>query len=81
MCRRAAGAVARLTVANEVFAWTTDEPAVYRSSEKAERLFCQTCGTQLAFDEPDYLDVTLASLDHFEAVRPSYHIWTTSRIG
>jgi hypothetical protein len=52
MCRRAAGAVARLTVANEAFAWTTDEPAVYRSSEKAERLFCQKCGTQLAFTSP-----------------------------
>jgi hypothetical protein len=83
MCRRAAGApvVASLTVANESFAWTTGQPAVYRSSEKAERLFCPKCGTQLAFrDEPDYLDVTLASLDNPEAVRPSYHIWITSRI-
>jgi hypothetical protein len=44
-------------------------------------LFCQKCGTQLALrDELDYLDVTLASLGHPEAVRPSYHIWTTSRI-
>jgi hypothetical protein len=84
MCRRAAGApvVARLTVSNEAFAWTTREPAVYRSSEAAERLFCPECGTQLALrDEPDYLDVTLASLDTPEAVRPSYHIWTESRIG
>jgi hypothetical protein len=83
MCRRAAGApvVARLTVVDESFAWTAGEPAVYRSSEKAERFFCPTCGTQLALrDEPDCLDVTLASLDHPEAVRPSYHIWTTSRI-
>jgi hypothetical protein len=39
-------------------------------------------GTQLAVcDEPDYLDVTLASLETPEAVRPSYHIWTVSRIG
>ena len=84
MCRRAAGApvVARLTVANEAFAWTTGEPEVYRSSATAERLFCPKCGTQLALrDEPDYLDVTLASLDTPEAVRPSYHIWTASRIG
>jgi len=84
MCRRAAGApvVARLTVANESFGWTTGQPAVYRSSPKAERFFCPTCGTQLALrDEPDHLDVTLASLDTSEAVRPSYHIWTTSGIG
>ena len=84
MCRRAAGApvVARLTVANAAFAWTNGTPAVYRSSAEAERLFCPDCGTQLALrDEPDYLDVTLASLDDPAAVRPSYHIWTASRIG
>ena len=83
MCRRAAGApvVAQLTVANESFAWTTGQPTVYRSSEEVERLFCPKCGTQLALrDEPDYLDVTLASLDNPEALRPSYHIWTASRI-
>jgi hypothetical protein len=84
MCRRAAAApvVARLTVANVAFAWITGEAAVYRSSPQAERLFCPKCGTQLALrDEPDYLDVTLASLDTPEAVRPRYHIWTASRIG
>jgi hypothetical protein len=83
MYRRAAGApvVARLIVATAAFAWIKGEPALYRSSAEAERLFCPACGTQLALrDEPDYLDVTLASLDHPEAVRPSYHIWTMSRI-
>jgi hypothetical protein len=86
MCQRATGApvVAWLTVARAALAWTKDEPAVYRSSEKAERLFCPRCGTQLGFREtalPDQLDVTLASLDDPEAVRPSHHIWTASRIG
>jgi len=86
MCQRATGApvVAWLTVASAALAWTKDEPAVYRSSEKAERLFCPRCGTQLGFREtalPDQLDVTLASLDDPEAVRPSHHIWTASRIG
>jgi hypothetical protein len=83
MCRRAAGApvVARLTVPNADFAWTRGNPAVYRSSAETERLFCPACGTQLALrDEPDHLDVTLVSLDDPEAVRPSYHIWTASRI-
>jgi hypothetical protein len=83
MCRRAAGApvVARLTVSDAAFAWTRGNPAVYRSSAEAKRLFCPVCGTQLALrDEPDHLDVTLASLDDPEAVRPSYHIWTASRI-
>jgi hypothetical protein len=71
-------------VAREAFAWSKGEPAVYRSSRIAERLFCPSCGTQLAFRaiaEPDHLDVTLASLDYPEAVRPTHHIWTASRIG
>jgi hypothetical protein len=73
--------VARLTVANAGFTWIEGEPAVYRSSAEAERLFCPACGTQLALrDEPDHLDVTLASLDDPEAVRPRYHIWTASRL-
>jgi hypothetical protein len=84
MCRRAGGApvVARLTVADAAFAWIKGTPAVYRSSAEAERLFCPVCGTQLALrDEPDHLDVTLASLDDPEALRPLYHIWTSSRVG
>jgi hypothetical protein len=83
MCRRAAGApvVARLTVADAGFAWLAGEPAVYRSSAAALRLFCERCGTQLALrDEPGFLDVTLASLDEPAEVRPRYHIWTASRI-
>ena len=85
MCQRATGApvVPWLTVAREAFAWSMGEPAVYRSSAEAERLFCPSCGTQLAFRaiaEPDHLDVTLTSLDNPEAVRPTHHIWTGSRI-
>lgn len=85
MCQRAsaAPAVPWLTVRSEALAWTRGEPAVYRSSAKAERLFCARCGSQLVFREfaePEWLDVTLASLDDPAAVRPEHHIWTSSRI-
>ena len=85
MCRRASAApvVPWLTVARADFAWTAGEPAVYRSSPGAERLFCGACGSQLVFRataEPVTLDVTLASLDDPEAIRPIHHIWTTSGI-
>jgi hypothetical protein len=73
--------VARITVADAAFAWIKGTPTVYRSSADAERRFCPACGTQLALrDEPDYLDLTIASLDDPAAVRPRYHIWTSSRI-
>jgi len=85
MCQRAAGApvVPWLTMASADLAWTAGEPAVYRSSPAAERLFCSTCGSQLVFREPadpGTLDVTLASLDDPAQIRPSHHIWTSSRI-
>ena len=85
MCQRASGApvVAWLTMRRAAFAWVEGEPAVHRSSPKAERLFCRTCGTQLVFREiaePDQLDITMASLDKPEAVRPGHHGWTASRI-
>ncbi|HSA81781.1 MAG TPA: GFA family protein [Geminicoccaceae bacterium] len=85
MCQRSTGAPVApwLTVASVAFAWISGEPAVYRSSAKAERLFCPTCGTQLVFRalaEPGELDVTLVSLDNPATVRPSHHIWTASKI-
>jgi hypothetical protein len=86
MCQRAAGApvVAWLSLASEAFAWIRGEPAVYRSSDRAERLFCPACGTQLASREIaglDHVEVTIASLDEPEVVPPSEHIWSASRIG
>jgi hypothetical protein len=86
MCQRAAGAPVApwLRMASADFTWTACEPAVYRSSPGAERLFCPTCGTQLVFREiaaPGTLDVTLASPDDPSAVAPGHHIWTASRIG
>jgi hypothetical protein len=85
MCQRAAGApvVPWLTVSSDDFGWIKGEPARYRSSPKAERLFCPSCGTQMVFREPaapQYLDVTLASLDDPAAVPPDHHGWTSSRI-
>src|SRR5690606_20811671 len=85
MCQRASAApvVPWLNVTRAAFAWTRGEPAVYRSSAKAERLFCTSCGTQLAIrdiPDPGSLDVTVVSLDDPAAVRPRHHGWTTSRI-
>ena len=86
MCQRATGApvVPWLTVASGAFAWTTGEPAVYRSSPRPSACSARRAARQLVFRElaePDHLDVTLASLDDPAAVRPSHHIWTSSRIG
>ena len=47
------------------------------------RSFCGTCGTALAFfttNEPQWIDVTVASVDQAAAMRPHDHIWTADRL-
>jgi hypothetical protein len=85
MCQKASGApvVAWLTVPGDAFSFTKGQPIAYRSSVRAVRHFCGTCGSQLIFREPENpreLDINLATLDHPEAVPPQYHIHTTSRM-
>ena len=84
-CRRASGAafVSWATFPGDGFTFTDGKPARYDSSAIAFRRFCPDCGTQLTFqfhDSPDRIDLTLASLDHPEAIVPLDHIWTKRRI-
>lgn len=85
MCQRSAGAPAMVwfTIPTASLAWTLGRPVAYRSSEGAGRLFCGACGGQLAFKvlaTPERIDLTAASLDDPAALRPEYHIWTSSRL-
>lgn len=85
MCRGSAGApvVTFFVVEASRFRFTQGTPRIYRSSRDAERRFCGTCGTQLTFASrrsPDYVDVTLASLDHPERHAPKHHVWTSAQL-
>jgi len=85
MCQRAHGApaIAWLTVPFDAFEVTAGNPLAYRSSPNAFRHFCGSCGTPLTWreaDNPRLIDVSIASLDHPEAVEPTLHVWTESRI-
>jgi hypothetical protein len=77
LCRRASGApvVTWVTVAPGDFTLTRGRVRKYRSTPQGERGFCD------ALNLPGELDVTAATLDDPEAVRPESHIWTSSRIG
>ena len=86
MCQRTSGAplTASATVPIEGFAFTKGEPAVYQSSANLVRLFCGTCGCQLAARhpvDPKLMDFNLGCLDDPEAIKPNYHVFTSSRIG
>lgn len=85
MCQRAHGApvIAWLTVPLDGFAVTKGNPVAYRSSAKAFRHFCGSCGTPLTWreaDNPRLVDVSIGSLDNPEANAPTMHVWTDSRI-
>jgi hypothetical protein len=85
MCQRAHGAPigAWLTVPIETFAVTAGEPVAYRSSAKAWRHFCGSCGTPLTWreaDDPRFVDISIASLDNPADVAPTLHVWADSRI-
>jgi hypothetical protein len=52
--------------------WTRGEPSIFKSSNLAERGFCQSCGTPLTyrFVERDNISVSLGSLDHSQGMKP-----------
>lgn len=80
MCRRAAGApvVTWATYARDAVRVVTGSPAELRSSPPVTRTFCGGCGTPLTFAttaEPEWIDVTVASMDRPEDMPPGDHIW------
>lgn len=79
-CRRAAGAhaVAWFTVALADLKFESAVPAEFKSSAKVRRGHCVRCGTTLTYwnaDYPEYIDVTVASLDDPALTEPRKHIW------
>lgn len=74
MCRKASGQpfMAFARVRHENLRWTRGRPAVFASSDIAERGFCSACGTPLTYRHVDgrNISLTIGSLDDPEAARP-----------
>ena len=84
-CRRASGAqsVAWLTFPSEAFSFVSGDPAEYRSSVEVSRTFCGGCGTSLTYRhdrDPDFIDVTTASLDLPDEFPPTRHVWLEDKV-
>lgn len=84
LCQRAAGApvVAWATFPFDAFAMERGTPTLFASSPSAERGFCGHCGTPVHFNKrenPQRIDITIASLDDPDAIPLQYHIWMESR--
>ena len=84
MCQKATGGLfmAVASVPLEHFAWTAGAPAVWQSSQLAERGFCEKCGTPLSFRylAGERISVTTGSLDEPARAQPTSQIGTESRM-
>jgi hypothetical protein len=86
-CRRCAGAplVGWTAVAADTFQLLQGTPAIYRSSEHAERSFCAACGTGLFYINqvvlPGLVDIQTATFDAPETFPAMAHIQAAEQIG
>ncbi|MEY4728988.1 MAG: hypothetical protein RL020_146 [Pseudomonadota bacterium] len=62
--------------------WTTHAPKYFHSSKIAQRGFCGECGTPLSFEfhDSEYMDLSVGSLDHAEAMKPVSHFAVEYRV-
>lgn len=85
-CRRCAGApvVGWTAVASSTFQLLKGNPAVYRSSEHAERSFCGNCGSGLFYVNeavlPGLVDIQTAAFDDPQAFPAMAHIQAAEQI-
>lgn len=59
------------------FRWVGRSPKSYASTSGVQRLFCDHCGTPMAFQAEHYageIHVYAASLDHPETFEPAFHV-------
>jgi hypothetical protein len=83
MCQKASGQpfMAFATVRHEHLQWTRGTPAVFRSSNMAQRGFCKDCGTPLTFKfHSEEIAVTTGSLDDPTAAPPTVQYGVESAI-
>ena len=68
--------------AGERFVFTRGAPAIYRSSEIAERGFCAVCGTPLTYRliGRDRISVTIGSLDRPADIAPTEQLGVESAL-
>ncbi len=84
MCQKAVGNIFAALVAapNDKLKWTRGRPAVFKSSDHAERGFCARCGTPLFYNslDNDRINLTIGSLDEPEKFPPINQIGLEARV-
>ncbi|MBV9289779.1 MAG: GFA family protein [Hyphomicrobiales bacterium] len=82
MCQKASGGPFMAFTGLAEIAWTRGAPAIYRSSEIAERGFCSVCGTPLTYRliARDRISVTIGSLDRPTEIAPTKQLGVESAL-
>lgn len=81
MCQKAVGGYFAALVAVGGVEWTRGEPAMFRSSNISQRLFCPHCGTPLGIvDEDGSVELASGSFDDPEAVPPTVQFNEASKL-
>ncbi len=87
MCRRLTGSpvLAWINVEPKAFQITNGEPAAYQSSQAAERVFCDRCGSQLfsrSADTMAYIALNTGTLDdpRDPRVAPRLHMFSGEQL-
>jgi len=85
MCQKTSGAVVVnwMDVKSEQLTWLTQKPAEFQSSKNVYRGFCKNCGCSISFRDvrhPEYITLTIASLDDPSLVKPQLHIYTDDQV-
>ncbi|QIR14888.1 GFA family protein [Shewanella aestuarii] len=84
-CQLSSGAVVMswMDFKAEQLVWLKGQTKEFSSSDKVRRGFCQDCGCSLSYrhiDYPDYVTLSIASLDEPNQVSPNYHIYTVNQV-
>ena len=85
MCRRISGAayVSWMAIPLERFKYVKGEPKKLISSSEGTRYFCQECGTPLVCElkeYPDYIYITIGSLDKPQDFEPKTDIYIEDKL-
>lgn len=76
MCQKAFGSFfgAFVTADHAHLTWTRGQPALFRSSAKVKRGFCNKCGTPLTYHLGEEIELAIGAFDHPEALEPQVQV-------
>ena len=76
MCQKATGHffAPLVTVFAGSFRWTRGQPHWFRSSSHIRRGFCSDCGTPLAYEHPNGLEITIGAFDRPGDLEPQVQV-------